>query len=34
MKKSEEKQKKETVEALIFNCSKCNKRIEITKKMK
>jgi len=31
---NEEKQKKETVEAVVFNCSKCNKRIEITKKMK
>lgn len=31
---NEESQKKETVEALVFNCSKCNKRIEITKKMK
>ena len=31
---NEEKQKKETVEALIFDCSKCKKRIEVTKKMK
>ena len=31
---NEEKQKKETVEAVIFNCSKCDKRIELTKKMK
>ena len=31
---NEEKQKKETVDATVFNCSKCNKRIEITKKMK
>ena len=31
---NEEKGKKETVEAIIFNCSKCEKRIEITKKMK
>ncbi|MBL7148238.1 MAG: hypothetical protein ISS82_05415 [Nanoarchaeota archaeon] len=31
---NEEKGKKETVEAMVFNCSKCNKRIEITKKMK
>ena len=31
---NEEKQKKETVEALTFDCSKCKKRIEVTKKMK
>lgn len=31
---NEEKQKKETVEALVFDCSKCKKRIEVTKKMK
>jgi|SRR3989338_2600297 len=31
---NEEKQKKETVEALVFDCSKCRKRIEVTKKMK
>jgi len=30
----EETQKKKTIEALIFQCQKCNKRIEITKKMK
>ena len=31
---NEEKQKKESVEAVVFDCSKCKKRIEITKKMK
>ncbi|MBS3143705.1 hypothetical protein J4446_02420 [Candidatus Woesearchaeota archaeon] len=31
---NEEKQKKESVEAMIFDCSKCGKRIEITKNMK
>ena len=31
---NEEKQKKETVDALIFDCSECKKRIEVTKKMK
>jgi len=31
---NEEKQKKESVEAVIFDCSKCGKRIEITKKLK
>jgi len=31
---NEEKQKKETVDALVFDCSKCKKRIEVTKKMK
>jgi len=31
---NEKKQKKETVEALVFDCSKCRKRIEVTKKMK
>jgi len=31
---NEEKNKKETVEAAVFDCSKCKKRIEITKKMK
>lgn len=31
---NEEKQKKETVDALIFDCSKCKKRIEVTKNMK
>jgi len=31
---NEEKQKKESVEAVTFDCSKCRKRIEITKKMK
>lgn len=31
---NEKKQKKETVEAVVFDCSECKKRIEITKKMK
>jgi len=31
---NEEKGKKETVEAVVFDCSKCKKRIEVTKKMK
>ena len=31
---NEEKGKRESVEGVIFNCSKCEKRIEITKKMK
>lgn len=31
---NDETGKKETVDALVFNCSKCLKRIEITKKMK
>ena len=31
---NEEKQKKETVEAVVFDCSKCKKRIEVTKRMK
>jgi DNA-directed RNA polymerase subunit RPC12/RpoP len=31
---NEETGKKESVDALIFNCSNCSKRIEITRKMK
>ena len=31
---NEEKQKRESMDAILFNCSKCDKRIEITKKMK
>lgn len=31
---NEEKQKKESVEAIAFNCSKCDKKILVTKKMK
>jgi|SRR3989344_202044 len=31
---NEEKQKKETVDALVFDCSRCRKRIEVTRKMK
>ncbi len=30
----EEKQKKVSVDAVVFNCSKCNDKIAITKKMK
>ena len=30
----EEEQKKKTIEAVRFNCQKCNKEIYVTKKMK
>ena len=31
---NEEKQKKETVDAVVFECSKCKEKINLTKKMK